>query len=461
MQGETNQYIYRQIYTRLKEDILSFKYESHEKLPSKRGMAETLNVSVNSVKAAYEQLLAEGYIYAKERKGYFIEPLDQLIVDPDAQKTLGQYKEGKPQLYEYSFSHMSTDMSEFPVDVWTKLLKRVFDNYEYYLSAIPNIKGPIELRQSIAKLVSYQRGIQCHPEQIIIGSGTNILLKRLMQLLPTEVKIGVENPGYSRFRNLLNEGGTTTIPLELDGKGISINQINATQPDAVIVTPSHQFPTGIIMPVSRRIDLLNWASTTNSYIIEDDYDSEFKYQTDNIPSLYSFDKNESVIYLGTFSKTLMPGLRLSYMILPPALVQKFETHNFDMIPDFSMLNALTLNLMIKEGYYEKYVKKMHQHYGRKREQLIVALQQAFQDKVNIKDTEAGLHFMIDVKSPFTYEEIEQRAKEAKLELYTINRFIVKALKENNGVKTLIIGFSKIKIEQLDDAVRCLKKVLLG
>lgn len=461
MKVETNQYIYRQIYTRLKEDILSFKYESHEKLPSKRGMAEILNVSVNSVKSAYEQLLAEGYIYAKERKGYFIEPLDRLIIDPDAQTTIGQYKEGKPQRYDYSFSHMSTDMSEFPVDVWTKLLKRVFDNYEYYLSAIPNIKGPVELRQSIAKLVSYQRGIQCHPEQIIIGSGTNTLLKRLMQLLPAEVTIGVENPGYSRFRKLLNEGGTATIPLELDEKGISINQINSVQPDAVIVTPSHQFPTGIIMPVSRRIDLLNWASKTNSYIIEDDYDSEFKYQTDNIPSLYSFDKNESVIYLGTFSKTLMPGLRLSYMILPTALVQKFETHNFDMIPDFSMLNALTLNLMIKEGYYEKYVKKMHQHYGRKREQLIATLQREFQDKINIKDTEAGLHFMIDVKSPFTYIEIEQRAKEAQLELYTINRFVVKALKENIGVKTLIIGFSKIKIEQLDDAVQCLKKVLLG
>ncbi|RIP37073.1 PLP-dependent aminotransferase family protein [Staphylococcus gallinarum] len=461
MKVETNQYIYRQIYTRLKEDILSFKYESHEKLPSKRGMAETLNVSVNSVKSAYEQLLAEGYIYAKERKGYFIEPLDRLIIDPDAQTTIGQYKEGKPQRYDYSFSHMSTDMSEFPVDVWTKLLKRVFDNYEYYLSAIPNIKGPVELRQSIAKLVSYQRGIQCHPEQIIIGSGTNTLLKRLMQLLPAEVTIGVENPGYSRFRKLLNEGGTATIPLELDEKGISINQINSAQPDAVIVTPSHQFPTGIIMPVSRRIDLLNWASKTNSYIIEDDYDSEFKYQTDNIPSLYSFDKNESVIYLGTFSKTLMPGLRLSYMILPTALVQKFETHNFDMIPDFSMLNALTLNLMIKEGYYEKYVKKMHQHYGRKREQLIATLQREFQDKINIKDTEAGLHFMIDVKSPFTYIEIEQRAQEAQLELYTINRFVVKALKENVGVKTLIIGFSKIKIEQLDDAVQCLKKVLLG
>ncbi|MCG7339134.1 PLP-dependent aminotransferase family protein [Staphylococcus sp. ACRSN] len=461
MQDEKNSFIYRQIYKRLKDDILSFKYESHEKLPSKRGMAETLNVSVNSVKSAYEQLLAEGYIYAKERKGYFIEPLDQLIIDPEAQTHLRKYEEGTPQLYDYSFSHMSTDMSEFPVDIWTKLMKRVFNNYEYYLSAIPNIKGPVELRQSIAKLVSYQRGIQCHPEQIIIGSGTNTLLKRLMQLLPKDVEIGVENPGYSRFRNLLNEAGINTIPLELDSKGVSIRQIKTADPNAVIVTPSHQFPTGIIMPVSRRIDLLNWASQTNSYIIEDDYDSEFKYQTDNIPSLYSFDKNESVIYLGTFSKTLMPGLRLSYMILPTALVQKFEAHNFDMIPDFSMLNALTLNLMIKEGYYEKYVKKMHQYYGRKREQLIEMLQREFQGVIEIKDTQAGLHFMVEIDSPYTYSEIETRAQAAKLELYTINRFSVKALKENSDKKTLIMGFSKIKIEKLHDAVQCLKKVLLG
>ncbi|MDK7753631.1 PLP-dependent aminotransferase family protein [Staphylococcus ureilyticus] len=459
MQRESGQFIYRQLYSQLKEDILAFKYESHEKLPSKRDMSQHLNISVNSVKAAYEQLLAEGYIYTEERKGYFIEPLEKLIIDPNAQISLNVQEQQIEDAYDYSFSHMSTDISAFPVEVWTKLVKRVFENYDHELSSIPQIKGPIELRQSIAKLVSYQRGIQCHPEQIVIGSGTNILLTKLIQLLPDEIKIAVENPGYSRFRTLIRQTTAQLKPIALDNKGISIEAIKQAQPDATIVTPSHQFPMGIIMPVSRRIDLLNWASQTQSYIIEDDYDSEFKYETDNIPSLFSFDKNERVIYLGTFSKTLMPGLRMSYMILPINLVKQFDHYNLNMIPDFSTIHALTLNLMIKEGYYEKYVKKMHQIYGKKRETLITHLSNTFTNNIRIKDTRAGLHFIVEVNTPFSYQEIESRAKEMKLELYTLNRFSVKALEKNSSYKTLIIGFSKIKQEQIPQAVQRLKEVI--
>ena len=459
MQRESGQFIYRQLYSQLKEDILAFKYESHEKLPSKRDMSQHLNISVNSVKAAYEQLLAEGYIYTEERKGYFIEPLEKLIIDPNAQISLNVQEQQIEDAYDYSFSHMSTDISAFPVEVWTKLVKRVFENYDHELSSIPQIKGPIELRQSIAKLVSYQRGIQCHPEQIVIGSGTNILLTKLIQLLPDEIKIAVENPGYSRFRTLIRQTTAQLKPIALDHKGISIEAIKQAQPDATIVTPSHQFPMGIIMPVSRRIDLLNWASQTQSYIIEDDYDSEFKYETDNIPSLFSFDKNERVIYLGTFSKTLMPGLRMSYMILPINLVKQFDHYNLNMIPDFSTIHVLTLNLMIKEGYYEKYVKKMHQIYGKKRETLITHLSNTFTNNIRIKDTRAGLHFIVEVNTPFSYQEIESRAKEMKLELYTLNRFSVKALEKNSSYKTLIIGFSKIKQEQIPQAVQRLKEVI--
>lgn len=459
MRRESGQFIYRQLYSQLKEDILAFKYESHEKLPSKRDMSQHLNISVNSVKAAYEQLLAEGYIYTEERKGYFIEPLEKLIIDPNAQISLNVQEQQIEDAYDYSFSHMSTDISAFPVEVWTKLVKRVFENYDHELSSIPQIKGPIELRQSIAKLVSYQRGIQCHPEQIVIGSGTNILLTKLIQLLPDEIKIAVENPGYSRFRTLIRQTTAQLKPIALDHKGISIEAIKQAQPDATIVTPSHQFSMGIIMPVSRRIDLLNWASQTQSYIIEDDYDSEFKYETDNIPSLFSFDKNERVIYLGTFSKTLMPGLRMSYMILPINLVKQFDHYNLNMIPDFSTIHALTLNLMIKEGYYEKYVKKMHQIYGKKRETLITHLSNTFTNNIRIKDTRAGLHFIVEVNTPFSYQEIESRAKEMKLELYTLNRFSVKALEKNSSYKTLIIGFSKIKQEQIPQAVQRLKEVI--
>ncbi|MES3704771.1 PLP-dependent aminotransferase family protein [Staphylococcus ureilyticus] len=410
MQRESGQFIYRQLYSQLKEDILAFKYESHEKLPSKRDMSQHLNISVNSVKAAYEQLLAEGYIYTEERKGYFIEPLEKLIIDPNAQISLNVQEQQIEDAYDYSFSHMSTDISAFPVEVWTKLVKRVFENYDHELSSIPQIKGPIELRQSIAKLVSYQRGIQCHPEQIVIGSGTNILLTKLIQLLPDEIKIAVENPGYSRFRTLIRQTTAQLKPIALDHKGISIEAIKQAQPDATIVTPSHQFPMGIIMPVSRRIDLLNWASQTQSYIIEDDYDSEFKYETDNIPSLFSFDKNERVIYLGTFSKTLMPGLRMSYMILPINLVKQFDHYNLNMIPDFSTIHALTLNLMIKEGYYEKYVKKMHQIYGKKRETLITHLSNTFTNNIRIKDTRAGLHFIVEVNTPFPTKKLNHELK---------------------------------------------------
>lgn len=461
MNQNNNTFIYRELYNNLKEDILSFKYDSDEKLPSKREMAQNLNVSVNSVKTAYEQLLEEGYIYTLERKGYFIEPLEKLIVEPQTTNTLTSTTAPQEQQYRYSFSHMSTDITQFPVDTWTKLMKQVFKNYSRRLSAIPDLKGPIELRQAIAKLVSYKRGIQCNAEQIVIASGTNVLLKQIMDVMPDDSKIAVENPGYFRFRDILNRTKRTTIPIDLDDKGISMSAIKAAAPDLVIVTPSHQFPMGTIMPISRRIDLLNWLTKTNGYVIEDDYDSEFKYNTDNIPSLYSFDKSDRVIYLGTFSKTLMPGLRLSYMILPTSLVEQFEHINNNVIPDFSMLNALTLYLMIKDGHYERYIKKMHHLYEAKRAQLIEQLKETFQSKIKIHDTHAGLHFIVEVDTEYSYDEIATRAKSQEIELYTINRFTVAPVSDQTKYKTLIIGFSQLEIEAIPEAVNILRQVLIN
>lgn len=460
MKHNNDTFIYRELYNNLKEDILSFKYDSNEKLPSKREMAQNLNVSVNSVKTAYEQLLEEGYIYTRERKGYFIEPLDKLIVEPQTTNTITQTTQTKERQFRFSFSHMSTDITQFPVDTWTKLMKQAFKHYSHRLAAIPDLKGPIELRQAIAKLVSYKRGIQCNAEQIVIASGTNVLLKQIMDVMSDDSKIAVENPGYFRFRDILQKTKRTTVPIDLDDKGISMATIKSVVPDLVIVTPSHQFPMGTIMPVSRRIDLLNWLTKTNGYVIEDDYDSEFKYNTDNIPSLYSFDKSDRVIYLGTFSKTLMPGLRLSYMILPTSLVGEFEKINNNVIPDFSMINAITLYLMIKDGHYERYIKKMHHLYEAKRVQLIEQLTQTFQQQIKIMDTHAGLHFIVEVETDYSYDEIEARAMSYDIELYTINRFTVEPVNNQTVAKTLIIGFSQLDIEAIPDAVNMLKKVLL-
>jgi len=451
MQGDTNQYIYRRLYNHLKSDMLDSKYESHEKLPSKRNMAKHMNVSVNSVKAAYEQLLAEGYIYTEERKGYFVEPLDKLIINPDAHNLHTSYESAAEINYDYSFSHMSTDISEFPIDIWTKLTKRVFQEYDQYLSSIPNVKGPIELRQSIAKLVSYQRGIQCHPEQIIIGSGTNTLLMKLIQLMSENVKITVENPGYSRFRTILQQTQTQMVPVSLDNKGISIEEIKKIQPDAIIVTPSHQFPMGTIMPVSRRISLLNWASKTHSYIIEDDYDSEFRYSGKPVPALQGLDTGENVIYMGTFSKLLLPSLRISYMVLPISLINIYQEDFFFYAQTVSRIDQNILKEFLNRGYWEKHIQKMKVVYRKKRDVLITAISKHFPESVEVIGEDSGLHLTLRLNNGMTEQEAINQAAKFGVKVNSVSEY-----GENDG-QTVLLGFAVLSIEQIKAAVKLLEK----
>ncbi|WP_323703284.1 PLP-dependent aminotransferase family protein [Mammaliicoccus sp. Dog046] len=451
-------YKYREIYLKLKQDILSQQYSSHQKLPSKRQLANDQNVSINTVKNAYEQLFAEGYIYTKERQGYFVEALNQLIIqDEQITQPLNTQSIELNSTFQYSFSHMTTDITEFPIDVWSKHVKEAYYQFKNEMSEIPPFKGPFELRQSIAQLISYKRGVVCRPEQIIIGSGTGNLLSTLFQTFASHQKIAIENPGYSRMRQLFISMGQEIINVPLDKKGLSVNHIKSNQPDFIVTTPSHQFPTGTIMPISRRIELLNWVTEHNKFIIEDDYDSEYKYGTDNIPSLYSLDKNDRVIYLGTFSKTLMPSLRISYMILPQQLLYPFDLATHTSITDLSSINAYALHLFIKSGNYEKYIRKMHHIYSEKRECLLKTLKKSFKEDISIYDMKAGLHFLLNIKTNHSYGTIEQKASEKNIELYTLRRFMVDEPPESNQ-KTLIIGFAKIKLEDIEPAVLKLKEI---
>lgn len=455
----TSQYIYRKIYEQLKKDILAHKYHSHERLPSKRLLSRELGVSVNSVKHAYEQLVAEGYVYTKERQGYFIESLNELVVNPRHEEAVIEEAATTEvtSAFRYSLSHMSTNLSVFPVETWLKLQRQVLKSSRDVLSEIPHIKGPLALRRAIAKLVSFKRGIDCHPEQIILASGANVLVQKLLVLLNDGMKVGVENPGYARMRQVIQQH-CRVIPIPLDDKGVRMSEIHQMQPNIMLTTPSHQFPLGMIMPISRRIELLNWAAQTASYVIEDDYDSEFKYGTDNIPSLFSLDQNERVIYLGTFSKTLSPSMRMSYMILPKHLVEPFQQMYQETISDVSTMTALTLAAMIDSGDYEKYIRKMRHIYSQQRIQVVHQLKVVFGRKIKIYDVKAGLHFVVDVESPYTYEEIERRARDRGLELYTLNRFMMHSIAHEQG-KTFIIGFANIDTGILPATIQCLYDVL--
>jgi GntR family transcriptional regulator / MocR family aminotransferase len=458
------EYIYRQIYKHYKSLILNRKIKTGEKLPSKRKLAQDLDISINSVSNAYEQLLAEGYIYTKERKGYYVENLEKFINDnvADENQFPDYLKEKKPYKNNWlSLSHINTDPSLFPFDKWMKYQQKAIIEFKHNLAKIPHYKGAYVVRRTIAEMVAKTRGVICEPEQIIIGTGTQSLIQKLISTQPKNIKVAIEDPGYVRMFALLKKLNVNILPISLDSKGIDFKKIKAADPDFTILTPSHQFPTGIIMPISRRIEILNWISTReNQYIIEDDYDSEFKYGTDNIPSLQGLDKSNSIIYCGSFSKTLLPSFRISYMILPPKLLELYQS-NYNDWNENNSLNLYALHYFIKNGDYTKHIKKLNQHYSKKREILITELQNRFKNNIQINDIPAGLHIVVSIFTKKTYNQILVDANKRKLEIYTIERFILSEQKEqkNNHEVKLVIGFASIDIKDIKKAVNELYTII--
>lgn len=460
---DKSNHIYQQIYKELKEAILERKIPANEKLPSKRKLAEKLGVSINSVSNAYEQLLAEGYIYAIERKGYYVENITQFNIQKDAKTNFpDDLKEEFSKKDEgwLSLSHMTADISMFPFKEWMKCEKIAIKNHKNELSDIPHPQGPYLVRKTISRMIALTRGVKCEPEQVIIGPGTQPLLRQVLGMQRENIKAAIENPGYSRIYQLLKDMNFEVFPIDLDKKGIDIKKVEALNPDLLFITPSHQFPTGIIMPISRRIELLNWASASEGrYIVEDDYDSEFKYGTDNIPSLQSLDRNQRVIYAGTFSKTIMPSFRISYLVLPPDLLREYKRHFSYWIQGSNTLNLFTLHYFIESGEYAKHVKRMKNHYEIKRENLIKELKWKFRNGIKIKNVPAGLHFIAEFKTDKGYKEIEERAKKEKLEIYSMKRFNLLGNIEEGKKIILVIGFANIKNEDIPVAVDRLYRVI--
>ncbi|MDP4108088.1 MAG: PLP-dependent aminotransferase family protein, partial [Bacillota bacterium] len=374
-------FLYHQLYERLKEIILEGQLKANEKLPSKRTLAEQLDISINSVTNAYEQLLAEGYIYTIERKGYFVETITKFIENNNlSQNNLpSDLKETFTEKNGWlSLSHMTSDSSTFPFKKWLKCEQTAIESYQNNLSDMMHPQGPYILRKTICQMIGFTRGVVCEPEQIVISAGTQLLVQQLMMMQTYGTVFAMENPGYARIHNLVRRMKFEVLPISLDEQGINMAEIKASRANFVYVTPSHQFPTGRIMPISRRIELLNWAAQgDDKYIIEDDYDSEFKYETGSIPSLQSLDRNHRVIYMGTFSKTMLPGLRISYMVLPPELLREYLRVHADSMQSGNSTMLYSLHYFIKSGEYAKHVKMMNHKYESKRKILIKELTNRF------------------------------------------------------------------------------------
>ncbi len=382
--------LYEQLYRCLRQDIQSGVLAPGSKLPSKRALAQHLEVSKITVEAAYAQLLAEGYISSREKVGYFVEETAHLQapaapVVPKAEET-----PAAPAL-----DLTANASGHFPFSVWSKLQREVMLDLDKKLLQPIHPQGCLELRQAIASHLSAFRGMQVDPANIVIGAGTDFLYNLLIQLLGRDKLYAVEEPGYSKIRQIYAAGGVEVISAPMDELGVIPRLLNTAR--VLHISPSHHFPTGIVTPMQRRQELLRWAERTGSFIIEDDYDSEFRFHAHPMPALCSMDRQGLVIYMNTFSKSLTPAIRISYMILPEGLMTQYrEKLGFysGTVPSFEQY---TLARFLDRGYFEKHINRMRKFYRSRRDKVITALQDCpWHDRITICEKDAGLHFLVQV-----------------------------------------------------------------
>ena len=319
--------MYEQIYSYMKEEIRKGNLKAATRLPSTRVLAENLKVSRSTTQMAYEQLVSEGYIETVPCKGYYVTRIEELVeVKQAAGEDFRAGLEAAPQeRYQVDFSPRGIDLNHFPYNAWRKVTKNtlVDDNKELFLTGNP--QGEAALREAIRGYLHSARGVNCSQEQIIVGAGSEYLLMLLSRILGTEHVIAMESPTYKQAYLVLDSLGYPVVPVEMDRYGLSAKLLEESGADIAYVMPSHQYPMGIVMPVKRRQELLNWAGKSPSrYLIEDDYDSEFRYKGKPIPALQGMDSAGKVIYIGTFSKSIAPAIRVSYMVLPAPLMENYQ-----------------------------------------------------------------------------------------------------------------------------------------
>lgn len=447
--------IYEQLYSYIKTEILNGNYGYNTKLPSKRGLASYLQCSQNTVQNAYNQLVAEGYIISKPRSGFYVCKLEGII---DLGKDFeGQANSLKPVSWaQYDFSHHGVDFENFPFTSWGRISREVISRDDQTLLISGDPQGDLNLRTSIAKYLRQSRGVNCLPSQIIISAGTEYLLELLIQLFDRDYIYALENPGYEKLSMIFKSNHASYKAISLDHKGMIPENLEKSGAHIACITPSHQFPTGSIMPISRRIQLLNWSQEkVGRYIIEDDYDSEFKYRGKPIPSLQGLDPGGKVIYMGTFSKSLTPALRISYMVLPEELLKTYKKRlNFYICP-VSNFQQKTLYEFINRGHFGRHLNRMRNVYKRKREILVKEIKRQMPG-IEILGAQVGLHLLIKVRNGLSEARLIEMAKKEKIRIYGISQYYIEK-SINHTEPMLLLGFATLKDHEIPKAVKRLSK----
>ncbi len=468
--------LYEQIYEHIKKEIRERKLLAGEKLPSTRFLAEYLQVARSTVDYAYGQLLSEGYIESRPCKGYFVCPIEELLFLEEESVSKAEEKGGlfsgegrtgrmepgkwlreteaeRERKFSVDFSPFDIDMSGFPFGVWKKITKNILTYANSDLFAKGESQGDEELRKTIVRYLHSSRGVNCRPEQVIVGAGNDYLLLLLEKILGRHIRIAMENPTYKRSYRMFQSFAYRIATVDMDESGMRADKLGEAKVSAAYVMPSHQFPTGTVMPIGRRMELLKWADgEPDRYLIEDDYDSEFRFRGKPIPALQASDRHGRVIYMGTFSKAIAPAIRISFMVLPDKLLEKYRSEYSFYSCTVPRIDQSILNEFIRDGYFERHLNKMRKIYQAKHELLLECLQPMRKDFL-ISGENAGLHILLTAKQGMPERELVKVATENGVRVYGMSENMVEEAPDS---ATVLLGFGGLTEQEIREGTKILR-----
>ena len=412
----------KELYKALKRDIEEGNLKRGEKLPSKRAFARNCSVSTITVQNAYDQLVSEGYITAYEKKGYFVS--DGVGKKRAAVSFVVKEEEEKAKMDLPDLSNNRIREDNFPFSIWSRLMRKTMAEKQKQLLSPMATEGVYELRKAISHHLSSFRGMAVSPSQVLVGAGTEYLYSLIIQLLGRDKTYAIEDPGYMKLERIYESNGVKSTRVQLDEKGLSLEMLEDSGADIAHISPNHHYPTGITMPLDRRYEILSWAAgKEDRYILEDDYDSEFRVSRNPFPTLYTLDGSGSVIYMNTFSKSLASTVRISYMVLPFDLAERFKEKLSFYSSTVSSFEQYTLASFILDGYFEKHINRMRLFYIRQRKAILSLIYSSpMKDRCSVIENDSGLHFILRLHTTLSDEKVKEILKEEGIKISALSEF---------------------------------------
>ena len=457
---KSNKPLYVQLYERIVEEIVKGNLEANAKMPSIRKLADDLSMSKTTIENTYHQLLIEGYIYSIYKKGYYIKDINHTLFNTSNKDIKVKSNTKKNQII-YDLTQNSLDIDIFDLTLWKKIITKTINEQGINLYEHCKNQGEIELRGEICKYLYKSRGVNAETDQIIIGAGIQPLLNILVRIFRENnfKKVAFEDPGFNRAKNILKHNELQLIPIKNYQEGINIKELISNEAEVCYLSPSHQFPTGTIMPVNKRLELINWANSNKPYIIEDDYNSELRYHGRPIPSLQGLDNGTRVIYLGSFSTIFLPSIRISFMVLPNPLLKNYYIIKDNYAQNASKLEQLSLATFMKEGFFEKHIRRLKVYYSKKNELVKQIIKQIFKNNAKIHSSDSGFNLYIELITNIEEQEIKDTCKQKGVAINVLSDFTVENQKRKYPV--MIISYKGIKLDEFEKALFIVKNEIFN